>query len=155
MKIIRLCSFIFLICLISVSFLASSWASGPWPRHKGTRCWNVYRGDGSLAGVRTLRITNMGENHYLCNGRFMRTDGGVSSVIGSAEMNREMGKDSILMTLVSTRGDTVDFMSTGHIYVILDAATLNGTEQKIVHETFDTGVESGYGSGTVTFVSCQ
>lgn len=154
MKMFRPSSFIFLISLLTWFVVANVDASDQWPKRRGTLCWNVTKGDGTLRGVRTLRITNMGERHYLCNGRFMETDGTVNAVIGSAEINREMGKDVILMTLVAARGDTVDFMRTVHIYVILDKDTLNGTQQSIAHETFNTGVESGYGSGTVTFISC-
>lgn len=150
MKIVRLCSFIFLICLISVSFVASSWASNTWPKKRGKLCWEVNNNQTGLVGTSTLQITNMGDNHYSLHGRLTQKDGKVVPVIGSAEIEG----NSILMILTNAGGNGTDTMFTRTLYVILDKSTLDGTHQLIAHNYSNGSVGHWYTTGTDTLVSC-
>ena len=150
MKIVRHCSFIFVICLISVSFVASSWASNTWPKKRGKLCWEVNNTQTGLVGTRTLQITNMGNNHYSLHGRLTGKDGKVSPIVGSAEIK----DNSILMILTTAGGNGTDTMFTNTLSVTLDKSTLDGTHQLIGHNYSNSLMSQTYTTGTDTLISC-
>lgn len=151
MKVIRLCSFIFLVCLISVSFVASSWAANKWPKRRGKLCWELNNNQTGLVGIRTIQIINVGDNHYSLHGRLTTKEGKVLPLVGSAEIDG----DSILMVLTTAGGNGTDAMHINTLSATLDKSTLNGTHQLIVHNYANGLMSQAYTTGTETLVSCQ
>ena len=116
----------------------------------GEFCWEI-EWEGKTPFVMKYAVTDMGNGHFLLNGKGTTPDG----YVGVCHGNAEIVEDKVYMELIGTVNKE-DYLMVGNRSVILDLSSLNGTIEGI-GRSYDrnTGeIRTGYGSGTFTFVSC-
>jgi hypothetical protein len=106
----------------------------------GEYCWQDVDG-----GIARLAITNMGNEHYLVNGRHTETSGLVQVVNGNAEI---VGAQVIIHITTSTfdANEVKGFLGT----MVLDLPGLDGTLEGV-----DVSYEKPAGPGAVTYDGVQ
>jgi hypothetical protein len=116
----------------------------------GELCWEIEM-EGKTPFVMKYAVTDMGNGHFLLNGKGTTPDG----YVGVCHGNAELVEDKIYMELIGTINKE-HYLVVGNRSVILDLPGLDGTTE-VIGTFYDrnTGeIKTGYTSGTFTFVSC-
>jgi hypothetical protein len=149
----------FVVPLVVATVLLASWlsistieASGPGLRSASEYCWEL--DDGAII---RLAVTNVGNQHYLLNGRLEELDGRIQPMIGNAEIKD--GK--VYMVITSAGAGPLPSSETSAIIgrAVLDLPSLNGTIEisGMYHDPLGSpgNCHCGYeGPMALTFVQC-
>jgi len=154
MKTLKVAVLLGVAVVLSTSLISGSTSEGSsaWVSAVGEYCWEL--DDGAII---RLQITNVGNQHYLLNGRLEDPDGRIQPMIGNAEM--KAGK--VYMVTTSVGAGPLPSSETSAVIArfVLNLPSLNGTVEVsgLYHDPLGApgNCHCGYeGPMNLTFVIC-